>query len=120
MAPPPSIQEGAFVFACGIVELSQHLDRSTASRHVGGQVLRSGTAIGAHLEEAHGRQSKADFISKVSLALKEARETLYWLRVIAATKLLPPNRLQPLIREANELVAILTAIRKTAERKQHR
>lgn len=66
------------------------------------------------MEEAQGGQSRADFISKVSIARKEARETLYWLRLLTACSIVPESRLKDLIRESNELVAILTAIIKTA------
>jgi four helix bundle protein len=74
------------------------------------QLLRSGTSIGANVEEAQASQSKADFISKYSIACKEARETHYWLRLLAATDILPQQRLIDLQEECNELIAVLTAI----------
>jgi four helix bundle protein len=74
------------------------------------QLLRSGTSIGANVEEAQASQSKADFISKYSIACKEARETHYWLRLLAATDILPRQRLIDLQEECNELIAVLTAI----------
>lgn len=74
------------------------------------QLLRSGTSIGANIEEAHGSQSKADFTAKLSIACKEARETHYWLRLFTATKILPAERLADLTDEANQLIAILTTI----------
>ncbi len=78
------------------------------------QLLRSGTGIGSSLEEAEAAESRPDFISKNRIALKEARESHYWLRLIAATEMIPPARIQPLITEANEIVAILTSIVKKA------
>ena len=73
------------------------------------QVLRSGTSIGANLEEAKCAQSRRDLISRFHVALKEARETRYWLRLLVATSLVPANVLAGVLDEANQLVAILTA-----------
>ena len=74
------------------------------------QLLRSGTSIGANVEEAQAVQSKADFISKNAIALKEARETHYWLRLLAATEVLPETRISKLQYEVEELMRILGAI----------
>jgi len=76
--------------------------------------LHSGTSIGANLEEADAGQSKPDFISKCAIALKEARETHFWLRLLRDTELIPPELIMPLINEAREIVAILTTIVKNA------
>lgn len=105
------IQQRAFNFACRIVALYQNLAKQKSGGEIlGRQVLRSGTAIGANLEEASAGQSRADFISKCNIALKEARETLYWLRLLIATKLMSEKKLGKLAQEANELTAILTTI----------
>ncbi len=80
------------------------------SRTLANQLLRSGTSIGANVEEGQASQSKADFISKYSIACKEARETHYWLRLLAATDIIPHQRLASLETECNELIAILTTI----------
>ncbi|MBM2838852.1 MAG: hypothetical protein HW415_1477 [Deltaproteobacteria bacterium] len=109
--PPFDIQVRAFDFACRIVKLYQYLDKHGGAAHIlGKQVLRSGTSIGANLEEATAGQSKPDFISKCNIALKEARETLYWLRLLTACDIVPPERVTELTSESNELVAILTTI----------
>ena len=106
-----SIQDRAFEFSIRIVKLHQYLMKSgETSRILSNQILRSGTSIGANLEEAKGGQSKADFLSKCSILLKEARETHYWLRLLAVCELVPTEKLIPMIQEANELVAILTTI----------
>jgi four helix bundle protein len=76
--------------------------------------LESGTSIGANLEEAEAGQSKPDFISKCSIALKEARETHFWLRLLRQCELVPVGRISPLITEAEEIVAILTTIVKNS------
>jgi four helix bundle protein len=110
------IQERAFSFACRIVEMYQFLAKQRGVGEVlGRQVLRSGTSIGANLEEATAGQSKADFVSKCTIALKEARETHYWLRLFKETKVVPAARLNRLVAESNELVAILTTIVKHAQ-----
>jgi four helix bundle protein len=77
------------------------------------QLLRSATSIGANLEEADAGQSRSDFISKCSISLKEARESLYWLRLLQATDKLNVAT-EPLVHECDRIVAVLTAIvRKT-------
>jgi four helix bundle protein len=78
------------------------------------QLLRAGTSVGANVEEGQASQSRADFVSKYSIACKEARETLYWLRLIAASGLAAGDDLRALTTESNELVAILTTIVKKA------
>jgi four helix bundle protein len=79
-------------------------------RQIGSQLLKAGTSIGANLEEAKAAYSRREFIAKNFIALKEARETLYWLRLITSCGLVSPERTQALLREADELVAILTTI----------
>lgn len=80
------VKDRAFDFAVRIVKLCQFLEkRSEVSRSVCSQLLRAGTSVGANLEEAAAGQSRADFIHKSSIALKEAREANYWLRLILAT-----------------------------------
>ena len=81
---------------------------------LGKQMLRSGTSVGANYREAYRARSKAEFISKIGDCLKEADETLYWLELILDESFFPARRLQPLLREADELVAIFTTIAKRA------
>ena len=109
--------ERTFGFSVRIVRLCQELEKKPGvARTLGRQLLRSGTSIGPNVEEAQGGQSRADFVSKYSIACKEARETHYWLRLIVATGIVPEDKLAPLIQEANELIAILTTIiKKTKE-----
>ena len=109
------IQERAFSFACRIVKFYQFLAKQKgAGEALARQILRSGTSIGANLEEATAGQSRADFISKCNIALKEARETHYWLRLFTETGIVPPEKLEAMLSESNELVAILTTIVKNA------
>lgn len=105
------IQERAFSFACRIIKLYQFLAKQGGAGEVlGKQILRSGTSIGANLEEAAAGQSKADFVWKCNIALKEARETNYWLRLLLETEVVPGNKLSDLANESNELIAIPTTI----------
>lgn len=111
VSTPTKITERTFGFAINVVEICQMLDsqpgvRRTLSR----QLLRSGTSVGANVEEAQAGQSKADFISKCSIALKECRETAYWLRLLDACRLYQGAMLNPLRREADELCRILATI----------
>ncbi len=108
---PPDICERTFEFAVRVVKLCQALDENPGvSRTLANQLLRSGTSIGSNVEESQAGQSKADFISKLSIACKEARETHYWLRLLTASNLIPEPKLTPLTDEANQLIAILTTI----------
>jgi four helix bundle protein len=112
---PPPIPARSFEFAVRVVNMCQELEALRgSSRILVNQLLRSGTSIGANVEEAQGAQSKADFTAKMYIACKEARETHYWLRVFIETNLAPKNRLAPLLDEANQLVAILTTITKNS------
>lgn len=113
------IPERTFEFAKRIVLLCQTLDKTPGvSRTLSNQILRSGTSVGANVEEGQASQSQADFVSKYSIACKEARETLYWLRLFAATDIVKPTKIDPLSKEANELIAILTSIIKKLRTKK--
>lgn len=87
-----------------------------AHRQLATQVLRSATSVGANVEEAKAAFTRREFACKYSLVLREARETLYWLRLIAATDLAPSPLAAPLIAEANELVPIFTVAARRAAR----
>ena len=105
------IQKRTFEFAVSIVKLCRYMDENVGvSRTLANQLLKSGTSIGANVEEAQGSQSQADFVSKLSIACKEARETHYWLRLIGETDIVNKERISELSQEANELIAILTTI----------
>ena len=105
------LPERTFEFARRIVKLCQMLDQTPGtSRTLANQLLRAGTSIGANVEAGQASQSRADFIAKYSIACKEARETHYWLRLLAAAEIVPAEKLKDLSNEANQLVAILIAI----------
>jgi four helix bundle protein len=115
------IQERAFNFGLRIINLSNSLPNSQSGRVIGKQVLRSCTSIGANVEEADAAYSRDDFNYKISIALQEARETHYWLRLIRASALIKPKLLESIITEAEELKKILGSIasktRGTAKKK---
>jgi four helix bundle protein len=114
------IRDRTFEFACRIVRMHRALCRDRTARALAAQLLHAGTSIGANLEEAEAGQTKRDFIAKERIALKEAREALYWLRLFAATELITVSRIQPLIDEAKQIVAILTTIVKNASESPNR
>ena len=105
------IQDRTFAFAVRVVKLCRHLDgKPGVARTLSRQLLRAGTSIGANMEEAQSGSSRADFINKVAIALKEAREAEYWLRLLQATQVMPSERLTSLKDEAQQLKRILAAI----------
>ena len=113
------IRERTFDFALRIVKLCQLLDSQPGvGRTLGRQLLKSGTSVGANMEEAQAGQSKLDFISKNAIALKEARETIFWLRLLAAAKIMPAGRLAELQTEAQELSKIIGSIVVSAKKRK--
>ena len=80
------------------------------------QLLKSGTSVGANIEEAEAAQSKRDFLAKMHIAYKEARETNYWLRLLAELKISNPNEINSLISESIILIRLLSAITKSTKR----
>ena len=109
---PREIGERTLDYAVRAVKLSDALagKRSVAGRVLGEQYLRAATSIGANVAEAQAGESRADFVHKLSIAQKEAREALYWLRVTERAGLVAESRLGPLIAETDEIVAVLTSI----------
>jgi four helix bundle protein len=103
------IQERSYSFALSAIALQKEL---VARREfvLARQMLKSGTSVGANVEEALAAQSRRDFLAKLSIARKEARECHYWLRLIRDSGLAPPSRIDPLVHEASALIRILTSI----------
>lgn len=102
----------SFDYAIRAVRLYRFLEkhRDGASRILGRQYLRAACSIGANIEEAQSGESRADFVHKLSIAQKEARESLYWLRLLAESGLVSKARLNGLLKETEELVAVVTSI----------
>jgi four helix bundle protein len=101
-------------FGLRVIKLVESLPNTTTSRTIGHQLLRSGTSVGANYRSACRGKSKADFIAKIGIVVEEADESLYWLELLQEAGIVPADRLQDLKKEADELVAILTASIKTA------
>jgi four helix bundle protein len=114
-----NICDRTFAFAVRIVKLCRYLNKQPdIDKVLIKQLSRSGTSIGANVEEAQAGQSDLDFISKYAIALKEARETSYWLRLLVAAECVQADRVDNLIREASEIMRILAAIIISAKRRQ--
>jgi four helix bundle protein len=111
------IAERLLGLAATIVRLTRKLPRDVGGRHVASQLVRSATSAGANYEEGRAAESRADFIHKLRVAAKEMRETIFWLSLVQRSAYLPSSAcesLDALIREGNELVAILMASARTA------
>jgi len=99
-------------YATRAIELFRYVQdrKDAAGRMLAKQYLRAATSIGANVEEAHSGESRADFIHKLGIAQKEARECSYWLRLMADSVVVSSRRLAPIRRETEEIYAVLTAI----------
>ena len=111
------LREKSYDFAIRIVKLSQFLMSEKKEFVLSKQVLRSGAAIGALIREAEFAQSKADFISKMSIALKEANETDYWISILKDTGFISNNQFASLHSDCRELLAMLISTVKTGKKK---
>ena len=109
------VSEKSFAFAVRIVKLCQHLQNVKHEYVLSKQLIRSGTSIGANISEAQQGQSRADFVSKMSIALKEAAETKYWLRLLEATDFLTEKEYLSVNGDCVEIEKILTSIIKSAK-----
>ena len=108
------IEEKTLDFAVRIVNLYKHLTNTKNEYVMSKQLLRSGTSIGANIAEGERGQTKPDFTWRMSVALKEANETSYWLTLLHRTEFLTDKEFESLHQDIKEIIAILTAICKTA------
>lgn len=109
------IKERTFNFSTEIIKLIPLLPKNTIGFELGKQLIRSGTSIGANVEEATGSRTRKEFINALNIAKKEARETNYWLRLLQTVNPTNPNEIESLTKESNELISILTTIVKNCE-----
>jgi four helix bundle protein len=105
-------------FTVRIIKLVNALPKTIVGKHIGGQLLRSGTSPGSNYEESRGAESRADFIHKLGIVLKELKETRFWLRVICHAEVLTSQRIEPLVKECEELCAIIAKSILTAKNKK--
>ncbi|HUW60246.1 MAG TPA: four helix bundle protein [Candidatus Bathyarchaeia archaeon] len=104
-------------FALRVIRAYAAMPKNTTAQVIGKQMLRAATSVGAHYREAVRARSTAEFVSKIEGALQELDETLYWMELSVESSLMKANRMNPLMTEANELIAILTRCAKNAKRK---
>ena len=112
-----TIGDKSLDFAVRIVKLCKYLGQEHKEFILSKQLLRAGTSIGANVAEAQRGQSKADFVAKMSIALKEANETDYWLKLLYRTDYLTENQYVSISRDINELISLLMSICKSSKEK---
>ncbi len=119
-AQPREIRQRSFAYALRAIKLYQHLQKKKdgAGWVLAKQYLRAACSVGANVEEAQAGESRADFVHKLGIAQKEGRESLYWLRLLSESELVPKRQLGPLTRETEELVRILTSIILTTKQRR--
>src|SRR5437762_13588735 len=100
-------------YSTRVLRLFRSLPKSVEASIIGKQLLRSGTSVGAQFREAYRAKSKADFISKMTGAIQELDESDYWIDLLIEAEILPREKLEPLLTETNELIAIFTTIVKS-------
>jgi four helix bundle protein len=119
MKPDNLVQQKSYAFALRMVKLHRHLAGQKKEFVLSRQVLRSGTSIGANVEEAIGGQSGRDFAFKMSIAYKEARETHYWLRLLRDSGYLDGPESSALLADCEELLKVTGSIIKTMKEKNN-
>ena len=112
------LQDRLVDYAVRIIKVSENLPDTKAGKHICSQVLKSGTSSAANYGEAQSAESKADFIHKLKVALKELRETEIWLKIIVRSKLIRTSKLSPLLSETDELISILFTSIETAKKNE--
>jgi len=111
------IRDKSYAFAIRIVKLYKYLCEEKKEFVLSKQLLRSGTSIGANIEEAIGGQSKKDFFAKLTIAYKETRETHYWIRLLTDTDYLTKEQSESMLNDVEELLKIIGSIQKTMKNK---
>ena len=102
-------------FSLEVLKFIEFLPRSTGGRAIGNQLVRSGTSVGANYRAVCRSRSRAEFIARMGVVEEEADESAFWLELILESDLAPKEQATPLLKEANELVAIMAASRKSAK-----
>jgi four helix bundle protein len=110
------LRERSKRFALGIIDLFRSLPRTEEARTLGRQLLRSGTSVAANYRAVCRARSKAEFIAKIGVVVEESDETVFWLELLTESHIVPAQRLDNLLAEANELLAIFAASQRTAKK----
>ena len=113
-----TLRDRTRTFAIQVIRLYMTLPKNELGRILGRQVVRSGTSPGAHCREAFRARSNAEMISKLEIANQELDETLYWMELLIESGLVGPARLEALMAEANEIIAIIVASVRTVKRRR--
>jgi four helix bundle protein len=113
-----TLRDRTKAFAVRVIRAYVALPKSELARILGRQFVRSGTSVGAHCREGYRSRSDAEIISKYEAALQELDETIYWLELLVEAEIVKPQRLEMLLKEANEITAILVASVKTIKRRK--
>jgi four helix bundle protein len=106
-------------FTVNVIKTINALPKTGIGRHIGGQLTRAGTSCGSNYEEACGAESRSDFVHKMSIVLKELKETRYWLRLIHRTETLSTKYIEPLMNECKQLCAIIAKSIITAKNRKN-
>jgi four helix bundle protein len=109
------LSQKSFAFGLRIIKLYLYLKNEHKEYVLSKQILRSGTSIGAMIQESHFAQSKSDFINKLSIALKEANETRYWLYLLSGSDFIQPHMFENILPDIEELIKLLVSSTKTAK-----
>ena len=117
-ASPPHLAERTKAFAVRVIRLVNSLPRNRAADVIGRQLLRSATSVGANYRAARRARSRREFCAKLGIAEEEADESVYWLELLLESAAFEAKLLNPLLREANEIVAMIVASIRTARKKQ--
>ena len=120
MYPAEELKNRSKQFAIRIVKLFRSLPRSEEARIMGKQMLRSGTSVAANYRAVCRARSKAEFIAKIGIVVEEADETVLWLELLVDTEIMRASRMNSLLTEANELLAIFAASQHTARQRSAR
>lgn len=110
------LEERLIDFAVRVIAVVEALPDTKAGKHIAGQLVRSGTSPAPNYGEARAAESRADFVHKLKVALKELRETLVWLKIIKRKPMLPADRLGDIVKECDELISIFVKSLKTASK----
>jgi four helix bundle protein len=117
---PKILKERTKQFGLRVLNLYEEISKTKKGEILGNQLLRSGTSVGANYRAACRAKSNADFIYKIQIVEEEADELAYWLELISESNIIRKNRLESILKEANELTAIFTSSGKTAKQRRNK
>ena len=117
MVPAEELKKRTKAFAVRVVKLFRSLPKTDEARVIGRQMLRSATSVAANYRAVCRARSKAEFAAKMGVVVEEADETVFWLEFVGDTEIIPAQRMDPLLREANELLAIFAASHRTVRKR---